>query len=99
MPKTIRIVSIPDGEGLPYIREPYVGCTFRLADPATVAEVEALHFSELEAAPPPAYSVAFDEVIRGLQEVQRYDWASHLQMLVRPKFIRFPVDCAELVRS
>lgn len=95
---TIRIVSIPDGEGLPYIREPYVGCTFPLAHPAAVEEAEA-KLATLEIELPPAYWVAFADVLAGLERIQRYDWAEHLRMLTRPTLVRFPRDCAELIRA
>lgn len=96
--KTIHIVSIPDGEGLPYIREPYVGCTFPLAPPSAVQEAE-MKLASLEIDLPPAYWVAFADVLAGLERAQRYDWANHLRMLVRPTLVRFPMDCARLIEA
>lgn len=96
MTAMIHIVKIPDGEGLPYIREPYVGCTFPLAHPAAVLEAE-IKYAALEVELPPAYWVAFADVLAGLERVQRYDWADHLRMLIRPTLVRFPKDCAKLV--
>lgn len=94
---TIRIVKIPTGEGLPCIREPYVGCTFRLANPKEVRRVQ-MKYRGLMVQLPPAYSVAFQDVLAGLAAGNRHYWADHLRMLIRPTLIRFPVDCAEVVQ-
>ncbi len=98
MSTMIRIVAVPEGEGLPYIREPYVGCTFPLAHPAAVQEAE-MKYAGLETKLPPAYWVAFEDVLAGLIAGNRHYWAEHLRMLTRPTLVRFPRDCAELVRA
>ena len=99
MTTLIHIVKVPDGVGFAAIREPYVGCTFRLADPAQVKVTEIEYFSARETELAPAYSVAFADVITGLEAAHRYDWVNHLLALIRPRFIRFPIDCAELIRA
>ena len=95
----IRIVKTPPGAGLPVIREPYVGCTFPLADPTAVQAMADKKFTDLVAPLELAYSVAFSDVIRGLESAGRYDWVNHLIHLLRPQFIRFPVECAELIEA
>ncbi len=98
MQSMIRIVSVPAGQGFSSIREPYVGCTFRLTDPALAESVRQEYFSGLDEQSP-VYWVAFADAIAGLEAARRYDWVNHLQMLQRPKFIRFPIDCAKLIEA
>ncbi|MFZ1626647.1 MAG: hypothetical protein WAT81_02470 [Candidatus Moraniibacteriota bacterium] len=99
MTALIHIVKIPDRVGFSAIRELYVGYTFRLADPAQVKVAEIEYFSTRETNLASAYSVAFADVITGLKAAHRYDWVNHLLALIRPRFIRFPIDCAELIRA
>ena len=104
---TIRIVSIPDGEGylsetcaLANRRSSFVGCELPLADPTTIRRLEAEFFSDVEIEPVPAYAVAFEDVIAALRAVGRYDSADYYANLAhRPVLVRFPRDCAELITA
>lgn len=107
MPKTIHIVSVPEGEGhlndrypLPGRRSAFVGCRFPLADPQLVQETELLFFRDLSAPATPAYSVTFADAVSGLKQANRYDLADYISGLThRPRLLRFPVDCARLIEA
>jgi hypothetical protein len=99
MTTLIHIMRTPDGPGYSAIREPYVGCTFPLADPALVRETEQRLSLALDVPLAEAYSVTFADVIAGLAAAARSDWVDHLQGLIRPRLVRFPVGCAELIRA
>lgn len=94
---TITITSIPSGPGYVTIREPYLGCTFTLADPASVDRVRQEMFRELDVPAPSGHAVRFTDVLTGLRNSGRYDWATYLEeRAVHPQLVFFPEDCARL---
>ena len=103
----IRILATPDGEGyesetyrLANRRSNFVDCCFSLADPTTVRHLDAEFFANVEIEPSATYAVAFDDVIAGLRAGNRYDCADYLMGLkYRPRLVRFPIACAELIQA
>ncbi len=100
MPKKIRIIKVPSGDGLETVRSSFVGCEFKLADPSITELIRQKYFADLAIELPRTYEVTFAETLTGLIAGCQYECADYLRSLrCKPHLIRFPIDCARLIET